>query len=93
VPERRHVVACATSPGERVVFGLSSLVVGAAAVSMAENLLCAIPAGICATFLAIGALTGWCPTNLLQLGARRRGGGGANTLGYPESLQKIDSRS
>lgn len=58
------------------------------AVSAAPNLWCAIPAAICSTFLMIGAITGWCPTNLLT--GRSRSAQGANSLDYPEALQDFD---
>jgi len=51
---------------------------------------CAIPAGVCATFLTIGAITGWCPTQLLN---RRDAPTPANTLGYDEARQPIDIHS
>lgn len=48
---------------------------------------CAIPAGVCATLLAIGAITGWCPTQLLS---RREETVPTNTLGYDQARQPID---
>lgn len=83
----RRPAACATSPGERIVRGVGALVMGGIAASTATNPWCAIPAAVCAAFLMIGAITGWCPTNLLT---RRPTPAEANTLGYPEAPQKID---
>ena len=79
---------CAVTPGERVIRAAASVVVGAVALNSVGNLWCAIPAGICATFLAIGAITGWCPTNLLP--STRRVTPEPNTLGYAEARQHID---
>lgn len=85
--ERRSVRSCATSPVDRVVRGLAAVFVGAFSLSLVEQPWCAIPAGICATLLAVGAITGWCPTELF---ADR---GEPNTLGYAEARQNIDIRS
>ncbi len=45
-----------------------ALLVGAAAVAAGASglLWLGVPAGVFAVFLAIGAVTGWCPTNLWQ---------------------------
>ncbi|WP_353828663.1 YgaP-like transmembrane domain [Agromyces sp. SYSU T0242] len=56
------------------------------AVSNLDAWWCAIPAGVCATFLALGALTGWCPTDLLARGAATTEG---NLLGYPEARRDL----
>ena len=79
---------CAVTSGERVIRAAASVVVGAVALNSVGNLWCAIPAGICATFLAIGAFTGWCPTNLFP--STRRVTPEPNTLGYAEARQHID---
>lgn len=68
---------------------LAAVVLAAFSGSMwSSNLVCAIPAAICATFLLIGAVTGWCPTQLLQGRSSSRGGaaqdaGDAAGLGFP----------
>ena len=36
------------------------------ALSMLDNPWCAIPAGACAVLLMVGAITGWCPSDLLR---------------------------
>ena len=60
--------ACAVTPGQRAARGVVALLVGALAVAAAHDgqLWLAVPAGVFATFLVIGAVTGWCPTNLLR---------------------------
>jgi len=78
--------ACAVNRGERVVRGLIAVVLAAFAVSSLDNLWCAIPAAVCAGFLMIGAITGWCPTDLL---ARTLAGVEPNHLGYPEAPQPL----
>ncbi len=79
---------CAVTPGERVIRAAASVVVGAVALNSIGNLWCAIPAGICATVLVIGAITGWCPTNLLP--ASRGATPEPNALGYAEARQNFD---
>lgn len=59
---------------------------GAFALSSLDQPWCAIPAGVCASFLTIGAITGWCPTQLLSRGASAP----PNALGYDEARQPID---
>jgi hypothetical protein len=68
---------CVVTPGERILRAVIALFVSAFALSMLGNLWCAVPAGICAVFLTIGAITGWCPGNFV-------------TLGSSEAQQKID---
>ncbi|MEO7146505.1 MAG: YgaP-like transmembrane domain [Terrimesophilobacter sp.] len=46
--------------GERAIRAGASIIAAAFAVSLGENLWYAIPAGLCAAFLAVGAITGWC---------------------------------
>lgn len=86
MPEFGRGAACATTPGERVTRGVLSIVVAGIAASMAANPWCAIPAAICSVFLMIGAITGWCPTDLVT----RRRPSAPNTFGYPEALQPLD---
>ncbi|MGR2753381.1 YgaP family membrane protein [Agromyces arachidis] len=78
--------SCAVSRGERGIRAVIAVFLGAFALGNLDNLWCAIPAGICAAFLAIGAITGWCPTDLL---ARTPDESDANTLGYPEARQPL----
>ena len=56
--------------------------------SMTGQPWCAIPAGICATLLAIGAITGWCPTDLLRTPQAETVE--QNTLGFTDARQHID---
>ena len=88
MPERRTVQACATSPADRIVRGIAALFVGAFALSMTGQPWCAIPAGVCSILLAVGAITGWCPTNLLR--TRQAETVEQNTLGYADARQHID---
>lgn len=69
---------------------VAAVFLGAFALSSLDQPCCAIPAGVCATFLTIGAVTGWCPTQLLM---RRDAPAPANTLGYDEARQPIDIHS
>jgi hypothetical protein len=78
--------SCAVSRGERVLRGVIAVFLAAFAASNLENLWCAIPAGICAAFLAIGAITGWCPPDLF---ARTPVETGPNLLGYPEARREL----
>lgn len=79
---------CAISPGERILRAGIALFVIAFVLSTLDNLWYAIPASICAAFLVFGAITGWCPTNVMIVG--RAESAEPNTLGYAEALQKID---
>ena len=76
--------SCAVGRGERGVRAVIAVVLAAFALSNLDNLWCAIPAGVCAAFLVLGAITGWCPTDLLD---RAQGGTESNALGYPEARQ------
>jgi len=91
VPERGN--ACAVTPGQRVARGVMALVVGTAAVAAGGSglLWIAIPAGVFAVFLVIGAVTGWCPTSLFSA----QGTGAIGTdHGYPDArlLVRLDGR-
>ena len=79
--------SCARRPSERLLMGVASIVLAAFALSALDQPWCAIPAGVCATFLLIGAVTGWCPTQLLASGENAAP---ANTWGYAEARQHID---
>ncbi len=67
---------------------ITSVFLTAVSLSSLNQPWCAIPAGVCATFLAIGAITGWCPTQLLN---RRDAHTPTNTLGCDEARQPIDT--
>ena len=85
---RRALAArsCAVGRGERGIRAVIAVFLAAFALNNLDNLWCAIPAGACATFLAIGAITGWCPTDLF---ARAPSETDANALGYPEARQQL----
>lgn len=80
--------ACATTPGERWGRAAGSLLMGLAA-ALAPSLWCTVPMAVCATFLMIGAITGWCPTQLFKGRGTRSVQRNANTLGYPEAPQDL----
>ncbi|PFG18701.1 hypothetical protein [Serinibacter salmoneus] len=89
------MITCHVTPGVRAMRVLAAVVLAAFSGSMwSSNLLCAVPAAICATFLLIGAITGWCPTQLLQ-GRSGRGGraeraaSDAGDLGFPTAPTPI----
>lgn len=88
MPEPRALASCAVSVTDRVVRGVAAVIVGAVAVSMISQPWCAIPAGICSIMLAVGAITGWCPTDVLR--TRHTKPVELNTLGYAEARQHID---
>ena len=88
MPEPRPLRSCTTSPVDRVVRGIVAVFVGAFGLSMTGQPWCAIPAGICSILLAIGAITGWCPTDLLR--TRQAETAPRNAPGYAEARQKID---
>ncbi|MBM7827063.1 YgaP family membrane protein [Microbacterium aurum] len=88
MPEPRALRSCAVSPAGRVVRAIAAVLVGAFALSMTGQPWCAIPAGICATLLAIGAITGWCPTDLLRTPQAETVE--QNTLGFTDARQHID---
>ncbi|GAA2044035.1 hypothetical protein GCM10009819_33590 [Agromyces tropicus] len=66
--------------------GVVAVFLGAVAMSTLDNPWCAIPAGVCATFLAIGAITGWCPPDLFSRAATTTA---PNVLGYPEARRDL----
>ncbi len=88
MPEPRALRSCAVSPADRVVRAIAAVLVGAFALSMTDQPWCAIPAGICSILLAVGAITGWCPTDLLR--TRQAETVEQNTLGYTDARQHID---
>lgn len=81
--------SCAVSRGERGSRAVIAVFLAAFALSSLENLWCAIPAGICAVLLMIGAITGWCPPDLF---ARTPGASEPNAFGYPEAHQQLTPR-
>ena len=78
--------SCAVGRGERGIRAVIAVFLAAVALDNLDNLWCAIPAGVCATFLAIGAITGWCPTDRL---ARTPSETGTNALGHAEARQQL----
>lgn len=77
---------CAVTSSERVFRFLASIfLVGFAFNSFETNLWCAIPAAICASFLMIGAITGWCPTALFARTPET-----INTGDYPDARAYVD---
>lgn len=81
--------ACATTPVQRVARGTLSVLTAALAYTAGTSgrLWCAVPAAVCAAFLAVGAATGWCPTNLLPW--RRTAAAGSTTHGYPDARHLV----
>lgn len=65
-----------------------SLLLAAFAIGSFDQPWAAIPAGVAAGMFAAGAVTGWCPAQLLTPSAVPL----ANTLGYDEARQPIDIR-
>lgn len=88
MPEPRALRSCAVSPADRIVRAIAAVLVGAFALSMTGQPWCAIPAGVCSILLAVGAITGWCPTDLLR--TRQAETVEQNTLGYTDARQHID---
>lgn len=82
---------CAVTRADRVSRGIAAAILAATILVVEPVLWCAIPAAICATLLTVGAVTGWCPTDLLP--SRRSAGSAPNGLGLPEALQDFDLRS
>ncbi|MBM7503974.1 DUF2892 domain-containing protein [Agromyces aurantiacus] len=78
--------SCAVSRGERGIRAVIAVFLAAFALNALDTPWCAIPAGVCATLLAIGAITGWCPTDLF---ARTSSETDVNALGYPEARQPL----
>lgn len=84
---------CAVTRAERVVRAVVSVIVGSFALSTLDNLWCAIPAGVCSILLMVGAITGWCPTNLLSSPPRNKPTTATgNDFGIPEATQHLRSR-
>ena len=81
--------SCSSSRTDRVVRGIVSIMLAGFALSTLDNLWCAIPAGVCATFLMIGAVTGWCPTDLLN---RQAPNSTPNAFGFPEAKDSLNTR-
>ncbi len=83
--------SCATTKGDRLFFAAMAAIVGVMAGSMltSGNYWCGIPAAVCTTFLVIGALTGWCPSQLLRSKPRQEAPN-MGSLGIPEAEGVID---
>jgi hypothetical protein len=78
------VNACAVTRAQRVQRALLAVAAAAFAVYLGRNQpWCAVPAAMCSVLLAVGAITGWCPTNLFQ----RRASLGENSFGYPVAIR------
>jgi hypothetical protein len=73
----RVMPRCAATRGERIGRAFASVFVGAFAASTLENPWCAVPAATCSVLLMIGAVTGWCPTDLLRAWSGPRSGSGS----------------
>ena len=78
--------ACAVTRGERGIRAVIAVFVGAFALNQLEQPWYAVPAGAAAVLVAIGAITGWCPPDLL---GRARAETEPNALGYPEARQPL----
>lgn len=76
---------CATSRADRGLRAVAAVFLIAIATTT-DNPWCAVPAALCATFLIIGAITGWCPTDLLRRPEPRR----ENAFGYRDARDVID---
>ena len=81
--------SCAPSRTDRIIRGVVSVFLAGFALNTLDNLWCAIPASICATFLMIGAITGWCPIDLF----RSRGTTTPNAFGFPEAKDSLNKPS
>lgn len=86
MPERpaRSGATCAR-PADRLARGVGAALMLIVATSVGTAW-CAVPAGICAACLAIGAVTGWCPTDLFK---RRPSSSAPNEFGYAEARDSI----
>lgn len=83
--------ACSVTPTDRAMRALAAVVLAAFSASMwSTNLLCAVPAATCSFFLVVGAVTGWCPTQLLRRVAQHGDAPVPTALGFPEALQDLD---
>lgn len=78
--------SCAVGRGERGIRAVIAVFVGAFALNHLDDPWFAVPAGVAAVLLAIGAITGWCPPDLL---GRTRAETEPNALGYPEARQPL----
>lgn len=89
----RPTAACAVTPRDRAVRGVLSVVAAGIAWGTADRPWYAVPAALAATFLAIGAVTGWCPTALLT--GRRTPAAIGTDHGYPDArgIVRLSGRS
>jgi hypothetical protein len=70
--------------------GVAAVFVAGFALSNANNLWSAIPTGICSVILMVGAVTGWCPGDLLR--RRTIPAEEPNAFGIPEAPQQVGVR-
>ena len=61
------------------------------AAALSPSMVCTVPMAVCATFLMIGAITGWCPTQLFKGRGTRSARRSPNTLGFPEAPHALDT--
>lgn len=91
MPDMRWLrgTACDVTPAERVARGAAAVVATAFASAFAAGgaTWCAVPAALCATLLAVGAVTGWCPTTLLSSRSVRRPS--VNAMGQPDARDVV----
>ena len=80
-----RVRVCRVGSAERVGRAVAALIVAAFAVSMAGIPWAAAAAGVCAALLAVGAVTGWCPSLPADAGAVEE-----NALGYPDARRRTE---
>ncbi len=86
MPKWLQATQCSTTKSERIFRGAMAVILAGFSLNVwADNLICAIPAAICSVFLLIGAITGWCPNQLLKPRTEQM----PNTLGIPEAPEKI----
>jgi hypothetical protein len=81
--------ACAVTAGRRAAQGVLAALAGTVAYVAATSgrPWCAVPAGVCGVFLAVGAVTGWCPTSLLR---RNQRSAMSPIHGYPDARGLVD---
>lgn len=76
---------CATNRTDRALFGVAAVFTASAAAATIDAPWCAIPAAVCSVFLAIAAITGWCPAALLPSGRSTP----AQPFGFPDARDSV----